>query len=254
MDRSFLSRPEVVKASRKFVCVRLTTYEDKDEAKFLKAFDVTRSGEVENTVFTILSPDGKKRLTGAGRSARMVFDDAAEMAGTMNKLAARYTKVKDENTLPLVGTVRLAVNVASCDNQPLVVLVGKDAKSLAALEKSVSTLAWGKEFVGRFVYASTTDVKTLSAITGVKAGSSILVVQPDQYGQKGKVLAQTSEASAENMTKALRDALKTFKATSKTFRSHVRAGHEAGVFWETAIPVTDPMEKRARERGKTRKK
>ena len=37
MDRSFLSDSAIIEASREFVCVRLATYEDKDEGKFLEA-------------------------------------------------------------------------------------------------------------------------------------------------------------------------------------------------------------------------
>ena len=43
MDRSYLSQPEVVAASRDFVCVRLMTYESRVEGDFLTAFNVTRS-------------------------------------------------------------------------------------------------------------------------------------------------------------------------------------------------------------------
>ena len=69
MDGSFLSQPKVVAAARQFVCVRLTTYENKAEAGFLKAICPTGSGELENTVFTILAPDGKRQLARASRSA-----------------------------------------------------------------------------------------------------------------------------------------------------------------------------------------
>ena len=72
MDRSFLSQPEVIAASRHFVCVRLTTYEDKEEGEFLKSFHVTRSGELENTVAALLAPDGKRQLARASRSFRTV--------------------------------------------------------------------------------------------------------------------------------------------------------------------------------------
>jgi hypothetical protein len=40
------------------------------------------------------------------------------------------------------------------------------------------------------------------------------------------------------------------QSSQKIFREHVRAGHQQGVFWETALPVTDPMEHNARERGR----
>src|SRR5438132_10035446 len=90
MDRSFLSQAPVIEASRHFVCVRLTTYENKEEGDFLKSFKVTRSGELENTVFTILSPDGKRQLARAARAARQTFGDAARMAETMNRLAGEH--------------------------------------------------------------------------------------------------------------------------------------------------------------------
>src|SRR5689334_16637520 len=133
MDRSFLSQPEVIAASRKFVCVRLTTYENKDEANFLKAFKVTRSGELENTVFTILSPDGKRSLDRASRSARQTFGDSQRMASTMERIARDFETKKSAQgqlpELPRVTNVRLAVNVAACDNQPLVILFARDEKA-----------------------------------------------------------------------------------------------------------------------------
>ncbi|MBY0231652.1 MAG: thioredoxin family protein [Gemmataceae bacterium] len=57
MDRSFLSRPEVVKASRSHVCGRLATYEDEVEGFFLWSLAKTGSGKLENSVFAILAPD-----------------------------------------------------------------------------------------------------------------------------------------------------------------------------------------------------
>src|SRR5438105_2199740 len=116
MDRSFLSQPEVVAASRRFVCVRLATYEDKDEGEYLKAFGAGRGGELENTVFTILSPDAKRRLVRAGRTARQVFADAGEMAEAMGRIAGRFepTPADGPPALPKVANVRLALDVAAC--------------------------------------------------------------------------------------------------------------------------------------------
>src|SRR3954469_23937633 len=112
MDRSFLSRPEVIAASRPFVCVRLATYEDKDEAAFLKSFRVGGSGELENTVFTVLASDGRRELTRASRGATHTFGDASRMAATLTRIA-REQKARppaDPPELPTVANVRLAVN------------------------------------------------------------------------------------------------------------------------------------------------
>src|SRR6478672_6574072 len=101
MDRSFLSRPEVIAASRRFVCVRLTTYEDESEARFSAGLLLGRSGNVENTTFAILAPDGKTKLTRAARSARQVYADAAAMARGMDEVAAKYPAKPDGRTPPL---------------------------------------------------------------------------------------------------------------------------------------------------------
>ena len=67
MDRSFLSQLPVIAASRNFICVRLATYESEDEAAYLRSFAAGRSGQLENTVFCILSPDGEEKLIRAAR-------------------------------------------------------------------------------------------------------------------------------------------------------------------------------------------
>jgi hypothetical protein len=253
MDRSFLSDAAVIAASRKFVCVRLTTYEDKSEGEFLKSFHVTRSGELENTVFTILSPDGKRQLARASRSARQTFGDAQRMAEMMNRLAGEYASREPgtQPPLPTVRNVRLALDVAACDNQPLVVLWSPNAVTRATLEERVGKLTWGEPYVGQFVYVTAAGSGELSAIDGVKPGAGVLVVQPDQFGQQGRVLAQiTATAGDEDLAKCLKDGLGQFQRADKTFQNHVREGQRKGVFWETVIPVTDPMERQARERGR----
>src|SRR5690349_20853288 len=115
MDRSFLSQPDVITASRRFVCVRLATYEDQAEGDFLVSFRVTRSGALENTVFSILAPDGTRQLARASRSARNTFGDAATMAKAMDRIAKDYEgkspPVAGLPALPTVANVRLAVDV-----------------------------------------------------------------------------------------------------------------------------------------------
>ena len=255
MDRSFLSRSEVVAVSRQFVCVRLATYEDKGEGDYLKAFQVTRSGQLENTVFTILSPDGKKQLARASRSAFSDFDDAADMAAMMQRVAGENPTEKpaagEGPELPTVANVRLAVNVAACDNQPLVVVFAGEENLRRGLAERLAPLAWGDPFIGRFVYATTGEAKELAKIKGVKVKAGVLVVQPDRFGLEGKVLAQYDASTGDaELVKCLTQGMALHKPEDKTFGSHVRAGQQQGVFWDTVISVTDPMEQAARERGR----
>lgn len=255
MDRSFLSQPDVIAASRQFICVRLATYEDKDEGSFLRDFHVTRSGELENTVFTILSPDGHKQLARASRSARQTFGTAERMAQTMNRIAGEHQAneltVQQMPELPKVTNLRLAVNVAACDQQPLVVLLAADEKARRQLEERVRPLAWSAAFLGRFIYVTAAEIQDAAGIDGKKIAAGVLIIQPDRFGLKGEVLAQVGmAATGDELARCLKEGLSRFTHEEKNFGNHVRAGQQKGVLWETAIPVTDPMERQARERGR----
>lgn len=254
MDRSFLSQPEVIAAARPFVCIRLTTYEDEQEAEFLKTLFLGKSGDLENTVFTLLAPDGQRQLVRPSRSARHTLADAARLAETLNRIAAEFEVKKtagaDVPELPKVARVRLALNVAASDNQPLAVLFAQDAGALRRFEERVRPLAWSDDFLGQLVYAATTAPEDLQRIEGVAAGGGLLVIQPDRYGLQGKVLAQAAlDAPLSELARVLRAGISQHQAVEKTFDNHVREGHHGGIFWETPVPVTDPKEKRAREHG-----
>jgi hypothetical protein len=247
MDRSFLSRPAVIDASRAYVCVRLATYEDEKEAEFLKGLVKTRSGELENSSFAILDSDGKKKLTRSGRGPRRLYADADELAQDLDRLAKPFAEKATPAALPVVANVRLALDIAAADNLPLVILV-REGK---ALRDSVASLAWGKEFVGRFTFVVADSDKDLGRVSGTKPKAGLLVVEPDQFGLAGKVLAQASaEASPAEVRVALRKGVESFARKPVADRSHIRQGREANVFWKTPIPVTDPEEAQARRKGR----
>lgn len=254
MDRSFLSQPAVIAASRRFVCVRLMTYESQEEGEFLKSFNVTRSGELENTVFAVLSSDGKRQLARAARSARQTFGDAPRMAAALNRIADEAGVKQTARAvpeLPAVANVRLAIDVASCDNQPLVVVVAPDEATRKTLEERLRPLAWGERFLGRFIYTVASAPEDLAGIDGLKPRAGVLVVQSDRFGLKGTILRQAGpEASRDELAKCLAEGLARFRGEAKSFSAHVRAGKQQGVLWQTRIPVTDPMEQRARQSGR----
>ena len=250
MDRSFLSKPQVVAASREFVCVRLATYEDPTEASWLKDFTRTGSGQLENTVFGILAPDGVKKLVRSSRGIDHVFSGPDQMAEAMAKIAVKYPNATTPSRLPLVASVRLGVNVAAADNLPLVVIVGKDSATRKPLVAKLAELVWQGEFIGRFTFAAG-DAEDLATIVGTKPEAGIVIALPETFGRSAKVLAVVEvDAPTERIAEALRGVVAGISRTEKIFSDHVRAGHREGVFWETAVPVTDPMELAARNRGK----
>jgi hypothetical protein len=250
MDRSFLSRPDVIAASREFVCVRLATYEDPVEAKFVRGLVRTGSGELENTAFCLLGPDGKTKLSRSARGTEQVYADAEAMAADLRRVVGRYSPKAAMISLPLTANPRLGLDVAAADGLPLVVIVGKDDAARRRSVERLAKLAWTGEFIGRFVYAEGT-VKDILGVSGIAVNAGVVVIAPDTFGQKGAVLHQVeAEAPGEKLARALQAALAEYRAAGKTFRAHVREGHRQGIFWETRVPVTDPMEHAARERGR----
>ena len=115
MDRSFLFQPQVIAASRSFVCVRLATYEDETEAVFLKAFTSTKSGELENSVFGILAPDGQQKLIRSGRGPKQAFAGPAEMAEAMKKIARLRLKDQVGRAREQIDALRRIGAAVQCD-------------------------------------------------------------------------------------------------------------------------------------------
>lgn len=247
MDRSLWSDPLVIEASRNFVCARLATYEDKAEGAMLEQIYRGRSGDLENTVFVILSPDGKQRLSQAGRSPTMVFGGTVGWEGTV--LALEMDRILEQtsswrkqgtatpSTLPIAKDVRRAVNISACDRLPLVITAGLDPGQLQQL----ATLAWKEPYLGRFNWASTDDIEELKSIGIEKPADGIWVVNPDIYGLKVEVVANLE---ADSKTKPIEEALATALAgkrpAEKITRRHVNRGNATGKRWEPEIPVTDP--------------
>ena len=249
MDRSFLSDASVIASSRKFVCVRLATYEDENENRFLKSLYRTGSGELENSVFAIFAPDAKEKLARTGRGPRQLFKDATDMSAKMDGYAAKYPgKEVGPAPLPTVANVLLGVTVAAADNLPLAIVVATTDEERKSLETKLATLAWSKEFQGRSTYAVATSADDLKSIAGAKFEAGILVVQPDKFGRTAKILSQTN--SEGDWLKTFRSSLGTFAKSEKSQRTHIREGRDAGVFYEPKTPVTDPMELKARERSR----
>lgn len=255
MDRSFLSDFDVVAASRSFVCIRLATYEDKSEAEFLKLIYLGRSGNLENTTFAILSPDGKKKLAAAGRGPFHEFRNAAQMAAGMKRIAARYPNTKKavftDTRLPEMRNAELALNVASADNLPLVVAVAEDKSTLIKIKSKLVRVAWSEKHAGQFGFASVSNFKDLKPFTGARPTAGVLVIQPGQFGLSGKTMAQfEADVEPSDIELTLTKIAANFPRVTKAHDSHVRLGIELGIQWETEIPETDPQALRAKARAR----
>ena len=238
-----------MEASRKFVCVRLATYENQAEADFNKKIHIGKSGFVENSTFGILSPDATQKLTRTGRAPFYEYRNAHAMAEGMKKIAADF-KVADSTvfsdpTLPYIAKLDLAINVAAADQLPLVVVLGNDPEKTKKLEAKLLPLAWSETFAGQFDYVAANgedDFKPLLGIEGdLEEINSLLIVEPGKFGLTGEVLAQLDvDTSTKEIKTALSNAITGMKRPYRNHRAHVKKGIELGVEWETHTPITDP--------------
>lgn len=235
MDRSFLSQPEVVQASRKYVCIRLATYENAEEAQILRSIFVGGSGEVENTTFALLAPDGRTLLARPGRSPNFAFRDAPHMARDMHQLAQAYKPRPSVPSLPGVSDLRLAINVGACDNLPVIAAIATDP---GPLEAQLAPLAWTPQLAGKAVWSVDTPAAAQKLLGGARGKDGFLVIQPGTYGLDGRVLAWV--AAGPNALKQLQQALALHRPAVKNAHDHIREGNRQGVHWQTRIPVTDP--------------
>lgn len=245
MDERFLSKPNVIKASRDFVCVRMMTYESASEAQLLKTL-WRPDAPLENTVFAILDPDGRSIVRG-GRSPQMVFRDADDMTTRMNEIARYYGSngAAVPKDLPAVDTVRLAVDVAACDKRPLVIVVGQNDQERKQLAARLAPTAWSEQLVGKLVY-TTGSGTDLSIIKNANRSSGYIFVAPGLFGTDGTALMHLSaSASSNDLAAASRQTIGMYHPQVLSHHDHVRSGRQNGVQWQSAIPVSDPHDPRS---------
>jgi len=254
MDRTVFSDPAVVTASRDFVCIRLATYEDPEEAEFLRSLYRSPTGEDVNTVFALLTPDGEA-ATRAGRSPSHAFrteegDTVARLVREMEELHERHPGRDDgPRALPTVADLRLALNVAACELQPVLALVAEDDEALDALEHRIADELWKEALAGRFTLVSLT-AEELAAHPGLPPACMeprLLVLTADAYGLEARREAALEGRELDDLEGPLSKLLDELEPRVKDSRAHVRSGKRAGIEWETALPVTDGPKRHERD-------
>jgi len=255
MDGSYLSNAAIVEASRQFVCIRLVTYEDKAEANFMKSVFSSASGLFENTTFGILSPDGKQNLVRSGRGPMHSFRSSAEMANRMKRIAGRYAGAPfaslSDKQLPLTESVDIGLNVAACDNLPLVISFATEQRMIDELNAKLIELAWREQWAGQFIFAVARSSKQLKPISDADKEPGILFVEPGQYGLSGKVLTRIDvDADTKQTETAFASAIDKFSRQPASPNAHIKLGIQLGLDWESEIPETDLQSLRAKERSR----
>ena len=165
------------------------------------------NGRFENTAFCIFAPDGETRLSGTGRNPMVglgvhrrpavstreqLAEDNKAVVKAMNAIATKHTnqaKPKDA-LLPDFHSFKQALNVSSGDQRILTYVVSS-ANEQKALKTKLKTVFNDPEILGKFHldFSSESDTKWQEVLTGDKRGDGLILIQADEFGQKGQVLA-----------------------------------------------------------------
>ena len=238
MDRSFLSDTSVVAASRSYVCIRLISYDNEAEASFTKAL----YGQIENTTFGVLTPDAQRKLTAVERGPNLIFKDAAELAAELRRIAKLYskstTKPWSDSRPPLMRSVSVALNVAASDRRPLLVLYAQTDNEIEAMSKTIAPVAWSDGLAGQFVFvaaATRTDLSAVAELPKELTTGQLLVVQPGQFGLKGKLHSSLNPSDSKKLASHLTELAASYSVSSTNHRAHVQEGIEAGATWKKNV-------------------
>ena len=259
LRRRVLTRPEIIEASRGFVCIRLNPYEDADSN-----WRVWRLiGKVQNTAIALIAADAPcLRADSFPTPADCAFGPEyyeSETTGNapdrwraaMHALVERdpqHAEAGPPPEPPWFSTLEQALPIASCDTRALVI-VGAQSQQLDARLGQLSERDGVRGLV-HFVRATPAEIAgAVSASTDddvdehagahrqpddATRGSAVLVVAPDTYGRGAQVLA-TAEADADIDTLAatLAAGIAQFGTTwRKADRgTHIRTGLADGIRW-----------------------
>ena len=224
--------------------MRPATYESAAEADVLLDLLAPRDGVLRNTVFCLLDAEAKP-LSRAGRSPEQVFGSVENVIVTMRSIEARLRAENQPRILPEVPDLRLGLNIAACDDVPLVVCMAKDEKHAEEMRGLLAEHAWREELMGRAHYlvlvgrSATKEVRALAKTT--LGAADVVVLRPDAYGLDPRIVA-TTRADSEGLLTTLGEAVDSPSRAAPDSRSHIRTGQRNGIEWESAIPPTDGPE------------
>lgn len=225
MEGSLLSRPEIIEASKKFVRVRLNTFEDRDNAAVMLSIGSRRAQMTNGSVnidFFLLDPTGKKVLLTKGDRAFSAFMKAeGSVAGIleeMEKVAQQYPgKAPQAELVPWNKSLSGALVRAHADAEPLLLLIAASDQS-KALEKVVSDLELLRRFRTGFFFVKLDLGSAEIAKYKLPKASGLLFLRPSRLGTEAVVMHTKADPNdlANSMAAALDEFGKTFPKLSRT--------------------------------------
>ncbi|MGJ8673268.1 hypothetical protein [Rubritalea sp.] len=228
---------DFVALSRKFVCLRLETYESEENQKRVRE---VLDGNIANTSFVILSPDGESQLSRGSRSPTMSFssqkkEDSAKLADVIEaseKILSKYPPRGNEKDArsPDFYSFKQALNVSSAD-QRLLVLTVAPMNQRDVAQQALMPVANDPEVRGKFHYdtAENSDAEWGNVVTGVQAKTGYFVIHAGEFGLKGKVVGHfplgSNQAKMQSSLLTLNEAFKA-QEEPKDYRQHLTKGRQ----------------------------
>ncbi len=216
--------------------MRIDSYETKEHQEYVRTF---LDGRFENSAFCLLAPNGQDWLTRAGRGPEMVLGHRSSVI-QMKTVAAKYPDKKSgrQALVQDFHSVRQALNVASADQRVLVIVSGPKEQT-DELRSSLQSVTNDERIVGRFHFDFDETEGWHKQIENLKAGPSIVVVRPGEFGMDGTVMKQLSlAAEGSEIIKTLLAANSEFAKTTKkkVYSSHVSKGTKLGIYFDSVVP------------------
>lgn len=232
------SNSEVIEASRKFVCVRIESYESKENQEIVRSY---LNGRFENTAFCVLAPDGKTRLSRSSRGPSQVFRDIDGLVSNLESIASEFKANGDVSkaSVPDFNSFKLALNVASADQRVLVLITAPEDQ-LKTAEKRMRTLAWHPKVQGKFQFDLESDASWKEPLSqGADAKAGIYLIKPGTFGLEGTVLERLDlEAPSKAILEAMAKANTAYAKTTekKVYSTHLQEGRSKSKRIEMAMP------------------
>lgn len=198
-------------------------------------------GALTNTVFVLLEPDGETPLSRGGRSPEMAIGPPDVFYAKMDEVANDFKPKASvhEAIVPDALTFRQALNTASCDQRPLVLVSVATESDLESMEERLRKVAWHPSITGCFHWDFVAnDTEWQEVVSGSAPDQGIIVIRPDKFGLKGEVMASfDGDESSGALVNGLKDAFFDFqqKHEPKEYENHRREGKRKGITFEQEL-------------------
>lgn len=255
---------DFIEASRKYVCIRIETFENKEAEEKVRAL---LNGRYANTAFCIFDPQGEEKLTRSGRGPLTALGfrgrgrvEDETVIRQMKEVAAQFKPGDNQGNALLqdFNSFRQALNVASAD-QRLLIFVDVKEDDKQQVEDNLKQVFGDSEITGKFhlnFMDAEVDKGWSKKIHGETASPGIFIIRSGTYGQDGMVMDRLKHSSsAEEIKTAMTAANEKFASLEdrKTYSEHVRSGRRNGIYFENEMSNAEASDRRKGRRNGNRR-